>query len=60
MRTTVVTGGAGFIGSHCVRALLDRGDRTIAVDDLDGYYDPARKLANVAPFRSDARFALIQ
>ena len=33
-RTFLVTGGAGFIGSHLVEALLDRGHRVLAVDDL--------------------------
>lgn len=46
--TVLVTGAAGFIGSHVVDALLARGDRVVGVDNLNDYYDPARKRANVA------------
>lgn len=43
---TLVTGAAGFIGSHLALRLLERGERVIALDNFDPYYDPARKRAN--------------
>jgi UDP-glucuronate 4-epimerase len=47
-KTILVTGAAGFIGSHTVAALLARGDEVIGLDNLNDYYDPVRKRANVA------------
>jgi nucleoside-diphosphate-sugar epimerase len=43
----VVTGAAGFIGSHLHEALEGAGHDVLAVDSLTDYYDPARKLENV-------------
>jgi UDP-glucuronate 4-epimerase len=44
----LVTGAAGFIGSHLTRALLDAGHEVVAVDSFSDYYDPARKEENAA------------
>jgi UDP-glucuronate 4-epimerase len=44
----LVTGGAGFIGSHVSERLLQRGDAVVALDNFNDYYSPARKRANAA------------
>ncbi len=48
MANILVTGAAGFIGSHVADALLKRGDTVIAVDNFNDYYDKKRKEKNVA------------
>lgn len=44
----LVTGAAGFIGSHLSHRLLERGDEVIGVDNLNDYYDPQLKEARLA------------
>ncbi|MBI2685232.1 MAG: NAD-dependent epimerase/dehydratase family protein [Acidobacteria bacterium] len=44
----LVTGGAGFIGSHVTDALLDSGHHVALFDNLNGEYDPALKRRNVS------------
>jgi UDP-glucuronate 4-epimerase len=48
----LVTGAAGFIGSHVAESLLKRGDQVTGLDNFNDYYDPARKRANLASFRN--------
>lgn len=46
--TTLITGGAGFIGSQLAARLLQQGQPVVILDNFDDYYDPAIKRANVA------------
>ena len=47
-KVVMVTGVAGFIGSHCAERLLARGDVVIGVDEVNDYYDVRLKRANLA------------
>ena len=52
----LLTGGAGFIGSHAAEALLACGHAITAIDNLNAYYDPALKMARLARLESRRGF----
>lgn len=56
----LVTGGAGFIGSHVLDALLARGDRVVCLDSFDPFYDPAVKRANLRAATAHPNFVFIE
>jgi len=56
----LVTGAAGFIGSHVCRRLLSRGDEVVGVDNLDDYYDPALKKARLSWLTDKRNFSFLQ
>jgi len=60
MARILVTGGAGFIGSHLTARLLSRGDDVVCLDDFNDYYDPAFKRENVEPFRGRTNWHLVE
>jgi UDP-glucuronate 4-epimerase len=56
----LVTGAAGFIGSHLTETLLQQGHEVVALDNFNDYYDPARKRANVAGFKDHPNLTLYE
>ncbi|MFZ0254853.1 MAG: NAD-dependent epimerase [Gammaproteobacteria bacterium] len=57
---TLVTGAAGFIGAALCKALLERGDTVVGVDNLNSYYDVELKKARLAPLERDAGFSFVK
>src|SRR5262245_57535724 len=54
----LVTGAAGFIGSHVAHKLLARGDEVVGLDNLNEYYDVTLKLARLARLEKLPKFRL--
>ena len=53
----LVTGAAGFIGSHVAHRLLDRGEEVVGLDNVNDYYDPNLKLARLARLEAKKGFS---
>ncbi len=60
MTKNIVTGAAGFIGSHLAETLLKKGEEVIGIDEFNDYYDPFFKNKNVSFLKSYDNFKLIE
>ena len=60
MTKNIVTGAAGFIGSHLAEKLLRKGEEVIAIDEFNDYYDPFFKNKNIACLKAYDNFELIE
>ena len=59
-KRVLVTGGAGFIGSHLVDRLLELGNQIVVVDNFNGFYDPAVKRRNIAEHLKQPGYRLVE
>lgn len=60
MTTHLLTGAAGFIGSHVAERLIARGDRVIGIDSFDPFYPRPFKESNLEALRPSDRFRLVE
>jgi UDP-glucuronate 4-epimerase len=60
VESVLVTGGAGFIGSHLCERLLARGASVVCLDNFDPYYSPEVKRRNIQKSLKDKRFQLVE
>lgn len=60
MGAILVTGGAGFIGSHLTERLLADGRHVVVLDDFNDFYEPAQKERNLERAAANSRFTLVR
>ncbi|BAY07135.1 NAD-dependent epimerase/dehydratase family protein [Calothrix sp. NIES-2098] len=60
MAKIIVTGAAGFIGSHLAEALLQQGEQVIGIDEFNDYYDPTFKRKNIGHLQVFPNFSLVE
>ncbi len=58
MKTVLITGGAGFIGFHLVKALLKKNYFVICIDNFDNFYNPQYKEQNITAVKNHKKFEL--
>ena len=56
----LVTGAAGFIGSHVAHRLIDRGDKVLGIDNLNDYYDVTLKQARLDRLQARRNFRFLK
>ncbi len=60
LEQVLVTGGAGFIGSHLCERLRHENVTVTVLDSFDSFYDPDVKRRNIRPLEGDRRFTLVE
>ena len=60
MKTCLITGGAGFIGSTITQKLLENGEKVVVADNFNDFYEPQLKRDNIKPFLGNPNFKIYE